>query len=312
MSVELSRSARIWPDFRNWSRDLAVFFHVSIARVVSSRSAASHRSAICPRNCANQTVGVRSLSPTSARLTFFLLVVSVSVHAADSEQWPNHVRTDNVRPGDSDYPVLNQNSKHFVRIAGDLPDTLRVRFLTYYVADKDAGTLQAGTYCGYKANYVAFPAFYLNDELKIVQKNSHYEGNIIVDKYLPGRCRWHLELVGYKVIDGAPVMSEGYFAKVYDAARIGDQSQSLYRGKNDIWCRKMVARAGAPAGEQCESLSTMKSLSAGNPISPKTLASIPSDEYEPQPTTIWILPETQSIEVNFHDLDNASERLTKP
>jgi hypothetical protein len=312
MSAGLLGPVGNWPDFRSWGSALTVFFHVSFARGVSSRSSVLHRNAICPRNCVNQTMRVRCLSPISARLTLLLLVVGASVHAADSEQWLNHVRTNNVRPGESDYPVLNQNSKHFVRISGNLPDTVHVRFLTYYVADKGAGTLQAGTYCGYKANYAAFPAFDLNDELKIVLKNGHYEGDIIVDKYLPGRCRWHLELVGYKVINGPPVMSEGYFAEVYDAARIGDQSQAIYRGKNDIWCRKMVARAGAPAGEQCESLSIMKSLSADNPISPKVLASIPTDEYEHQPTTIWIHPETQSIEVNFHDLDNVAGRLTKP
>jgi hypothetical protein len=230
---------------------------------------------------------------------------------AQQNDWFNTIRTDNAKPSEPDYPALNPQPTHTVRMEGTLPSSLKLTFLAYYAADEGAGTVQSGTYCGYKLSYQSFPVFDLTDTINIARTGDHYAGQVIVDKYLPGRCRWQLEFVGYKLLNGANVMSEGYFAQIYDPVRVGNQSPNLYRGKIDIWCRNMVARVDATAGEQCESLSIMKSVSKSNPISPKLLATITTDQYEHQPTTIWMLPETRSIEVIFHDLDTMEGDLAK-
>jgi hypothetical protein len=238
-------------------------------------------------------------------------VMLLGPNLSHADQWWERTRTTNIRPGEVDYPKLNPHPTQTVNVTGTLPDSLQIVFQVLFAADARAGSLQDGNYCGYKAHSESFPTFNLIDGLKIVSKAGRYEGDVIVDKYLPDRCGWHLEFVGYKVRCGAPVMSEGYFAGVYDASRAEHRAFPIYRGKHDIWCRKMTARAGAPAGEQCESLSVMRSVSGSNPISPKLLATIPTDEYLHQSTTIWILPETRAIEVNFHDLDAMERELPR-
>jgi hypothetical protein len=228
-------------------------------------------------------------------------VIPILRSSADeiSESWPDANKA-NVKFGDADYPQLNPRPTKILRLSGELPSSLRVNFLLRFEASENAGgPIQSSRYCGYVQNSPVSPAYSLTESLHVVRDEHTYTASIQADKYLPGRCGWHLFSIGYRVVDGGENFSDGPFAAVFDPAVSQGREQELYRGEVNTWCTRKPFTADPGQHERCAVFPILKEFA---PVPPETLASIPLAKRTKQHLT-WVFPDTPLIVMNFYDLD---------
>jgi hypothetical protein len=223
--------------------------------------------------------------------------------------WEAKMKREDIKPGDADYPVPNPHPTHVLQISGALPETLHIRFVVRYNAVADAdGALTSGKYCGYKWGLQLHPEFSVTDSLDIVRAENRFHASVIVDKYLPGRCAWHLEAIEYTVLNGAGDLTRDAVALMYRPQRDQARLPQVHQGPVDEWCKKNPRASDPNRPEQCSAFSVIQLVS---PLSSSFLASIPENERESE---FWsmIFPDTQSFEINFHDLDAMEKSFTTP
>jgi hypothetical protein len=234
----------------------------------------------------------------AALLLAFIPIWHVQADQA-GELWPL-AKTKNVKSGDPDYPQINPHPTRVLQLRGALPKALGIEFMLQFEASPDAGgTIQSGNYCGYVERAPVFPLFHLAEPLHMVRKDSTYNASIPIDKYLPGRCNWHLSSIAYRIVNGGANFSGDEFAAVYDPKVIKVPEQELYRGEVNIWCTKKPFRADSGQHERCTTFPILKEFV---PIQSEALTLIPAEERAGRHLT-WVFPDTQWIVMNFHDLD---------
>jgi hypothetical protein len=216
-------------------------------------------------------------------------------------QAPGSMDEENIKSRDTDYPVLNPHATHRLTLTGILPNTLSIRFLLYYTtsARPTADTAGDEKPCGSMVGLDVFRPFQMTEPLRIVQRANHFRATVTVDRYLPGRCGWHLEVIGFTVPNGVGASAESGFARVYDAKRDMPYLGDLYEGRIDEWCKKNPYPADPRRPERCASFASLQRIS---PVSPEVIARIPAAQQKKTPL-FWIFPRTENIEIDFHDLD---------
>jgi WD40 repeat protein len=229
--------------------------------------------------------------------------VTTQPASAQQNDWINTIRADNVRPDESDYPALNPHPTRVLELSGQLPQTLQIGFKVSYEADPDAGTVQAGNYCGFKLNSEAFPLYSIEEPLVIRRDAKGFHASVSIDKYLPARCRWHLHSIDYEVLNGAGPQSAGVVGLTYQKRYGGGDPHLVPNGRVIVWCKKNPYPPEPARPERCGNLSLLEDISI---ISPETLASFPLEDRKNRNST-WLFPDTDKIEVNFYDLDSTGQ-----
>jgi hypothetical protein len=208
---------------------------------------------------------------------------------------------ENIKPGEGEYPVLSPHAVRALTLTGTLPATLNVRLrLSYTTSATAIGNSPVSVeQCGYRAAQGVFRPFDITEPLDIVRDGNHFHAAIFVDKYLQGRCGWHLELIGFAVLNGVGPLAEGWFARAYDAHRDLTYLGNLYEGRIDEWCKRNPYPPDPRRPEQCSSFPGIQRISA---VPPEISRHIPADQQR-ENSTVWIFPDTKIIEIYFHDLD---------
>lgn len=223
----------------------------------------------------------------------------VAFHAAGGAE-------EDVKPGQIDYPLRNEHPVRVLTLTGTLPATLRIRFLVNYTAIVPPTSVppEAINHCAFRDVANILRPFDITEPLHITRDGAHFRATVVADKYLPGPCQWHFNLVGFTVPNGVGPLAEGWFARAYEARRDVQYLGDLYEGPIDEWCKKNPYPPDARRPEQCGNLSTIQVVA---PIRSELLERIAVDERRDQ-VSVWVFPDTRSIEVDFHDLDalNAS------
>jgi hypothetical protein len=131
-----------------------------------------------------------------------------------------------------------------------------------------------------------------------------YRASIFVDQYLPGRCRWHLAAIHYRLhIPGfaAPmpiqhaisVVDPERFAKLAEYAR----TQPDHGARMELWCLNPPRYIPI----SCSDFSDL-----AYKLSLQQRDSVPAHERE-EAKVAYLLPDTTSVEVNFRDISTVGE-----
>lgn len=223
--------------------------------------------------------------------------------------WQAHSRTanasdsiglENVKSGDADYPAKNAHPTRTLLVRGVLPPTLQIQFLLHYTADEifDVAGKPSG-YCGYQDNEEASEPFFIVEPLEIVRTGSEFHGSMTVDKYLPGRCNWHFDSIGYKVLNSTGDLTQDWIGLVYDAKRDQSRLKFLHPGPVVEWCK---TNTYVPTLKRPEICSALPALQLVLQLSPEFVGRIPLAERESE-FRATIFPETTVFEIQFRDLD---------
>jgi hypothetical protein len=211
----------------------------------------------------------------------------------------------NVQVGEPDYPSGNPNPTRVIRLNGYLSSPLEIQIIANYSASPNANSQKGqDASCGYALSSITFEPFHVDAPLTLLRlKDSSYVAEVAVDKYLPGRCGWHLRSLEFIVLNGIGVFREGVFATVFDPSRSKDSPDKLYQGDINLWCKKDPYPPDPAHPMNC---STLSMLAEAFFVSPEQIAAIPRSQRNDQLHT-WIFPDTKALKVNFYDLDSLTE-----
>jgi hypothetical protein len=216
----------------------------------------------------------------------------------------------NVKAGDNEHPAPNPRPVHSLDVAGTLPDAIPVSdFLAVYATDfspdeKVSGPCQRLDDLGPKQLWRTLPLL-KEESVPLVRADGRYRATFVVDRYLPGRCNWHLKEIRYRL--HAP--GYGYVDSTFGVGkiRVFDERhppanlpkwETIYRGRSDVWCLEGRNKNVTPYyPEICGDWATYNFRA-----SPSLRASTPPEAAESH-AVVMALPDTTSIELNFHDLD---------
>ena len=243
-------------------------------------------------------IWVRFCSPIVMAAMASGISVAPSLAFAQQDNWFDTIRTDNIKTGEADYPTLNPHATRVLRLSGELPQTLQIDLKVTYETEPDAGTVQTGTYCGFKHNWEHFPLYSIEQPVALSRDGTRFSASISVDKYLPARCRWHLNSIKYIVVNGTGLQSAGVVGLTYQKRYGGGDPHQVPNGRVIVWCKKNP-NPTEPTREQCGNLSLLKEISV---ISSAILESFPIEDRKNRSST-WLFPDTDKVEVNFYDLD---------
>jgi hypothetical protein len=238
-------------------------------------------------------------------LAFCSLLFGVEALADQAPASTEESVTRNVQVGGPDYPTINPNPTRVIRLKGYLPMSLRIQlianFATWPNSDPQKG--QPAT-CGYALSSITYEPFHVDAPFGFSKlANSFYSAVVAEDKYLPGRCGWHLRSLEFMVLNGIGVFHKGVFATVFYPEHSNVMPDKLYRGSINLWCKKDPYPPDPTHPMNC---STLSMLADAFFVGANQMASIPAAQRNDQLHT-WILPDTEVLEVNFHDLDSISE-----
>jgi hypothetical protein len=201
-------------------------------------------------------------------------------------------RTANVKPGDVDYPIENPYPKRVVQFTAVIPTTLKVTLRVGYSASaSEGGSPGNGTACVHEVGYAVTSPYSVAFPLKLTGTEGSYRGTFSVDRFQWGRCGWHFVGVWYAVENQGPREDE----LVTYADRFGTVSDNQL----DVWCVK-APKLDPKFPEVCSRLSMLKGF-----ISPDFENSIP-ENARGNSTPAVIGNNTQSITIQFHDIDSAA------
>ena len=200
-------------------------------------------------------------------------------------------RSENIKPGESDYPVENPNPKQVVQFTATIPTPLLIHFIIAYAASTAGGTMQSGTACAYTEGleprqYSVVPS------LNLTRVGDTYHGTIALDRYQPGRCQWAFAGAWYIVDTEGPDETELFF---YDQGTDHAADNRL-----DIWCIKSARRSRA-LPDACLGIHALQPQFPES-ISLATLHAAIEKGFDKDPP-IHVGVNARSIVIEFHDMD---------
>jgi len=98
-----------------------------------------------------------------------------------------------LRLGDRDYPIINPDPKHVLKVHGTIDPMLHVKFASYWIVTNGKTWPVSDANCNNMPNYfegVSNQYFVLKPVTPWISKDHHYEFEIATDGFLPGRCGW--------------------------------------------------------------------------------------------------------------------------
>jgi hypothetical protein len=143
-------------------------------------------------------------------------------------------RSENIKPGEADYPVENLQPTRVLHLVAIVPQLLPVHFLMGYVASKSGGPMQSGTACSYSVGLGPARQYSINASPQLTRVGDTYTANIVVDRYESGRCGWRFARIWYVVANMSPDQSELLF--------LDGGSDHPASARADIWCIKSEKR----------------------------------------------------------------------
>jgi hypothetical protein len=210
-----------------------------------------------------------------------------------------------LKPDDPDYPALNPNPAHKLRLTVSGIALAKARFFAHYTTDPTGGPEPK---CGQQVGLAGYFALGKIDPIEMdaaeqppgqqVGSGIDSTGWVVIDKYLPGKCHWSLQLVGYEI--GHRRSDQADNQLIVYSEQIDNRSPVTFHW--DLWCYKAV-----------------KELKTDNPICEPLWMLLTPDGYSRHATRDFGSHFTQSqqgvyaqgpfdfatqeLRVEFHDID---------
>jgi hypothetical protein len=201
-----------------------------------------------------------------------------------------------VEPSD---PPLNPNPQHVVRLHGRAPETLDFRFRIAFLSTNGEGDCwnhtgfwEGGGEKGW--GYDLYP----------VRKGEHWEADLVVDRYLPGRCGWDIRASAMIVVvplDAQEGDSLGAGTRLVVAdARDRDDEAPICAGRSSRCDEARVRRLensddALPAQVRCERIPPEKRIAHST--------SFICDHFPEHKMVHLLKAHTQRIRIDLYDLD---------
>jgi hypothetical protein len=184
----------------------------------------------------------------------------------------------NVAPGDPDYPIASDHPTQVVDLTIIDPASTKLEFNVSYAG-------WGGGRCTYqRAGEVSAP-YSVVEPLLMTRSADVLRGQVILDKFLPGRCGWAFVGAFYKTAIGSNT--------TYELLRV-DPSKVTPRA--DVYCEKDVDGSAI-----CNSALVWSQMLKGPITKLQYDALVLSGSANPAPA--YIATGTRSVLIQFHDLD---------
>jgi len=200
-----------------------------------------------------------------------------------------------MKPGDPEYPVLNPNAAHRVRLVVSGLELVDARLFAHYTTiPPDA------TRCGEQIGLGGFFPEGIVDPIVLSPPDSRSErvGWVVIDKYFPGDCRWHLLLVGYEV--GHHQADEPDQQLISYTDRIDYRNPTSYHW--DFWCYKPIKEM-LTSNPVCTSLAELLYPQGYQRHATKQFASHFTEVQQGRFSLGPFDPTAQELRVEFHDIE---------
>jgi hypothetical protein len=223
-----------------------------------------------------------------------------------------------LRPTDASYPIINPTPTHRLELTGTLPVTLPIRdFEATYASNNSTSELAAGP-CqrlidvGPKSQWYILP-LRVKESVPITRDDDqHYRATLMADRFLPGPCGWHLQELHFRSESPGDTARANKIEGGDGQIQVRDEQQltaeiaagkSVYRGRMDLWCFRSPGIRQPNSPELCGDLATM-----GRYIPWSQRHSIPKEQADSN-SIVYLTPDSQTIEFNFHDAEAAGSSL---
>ena len=230
-----------------------------------------------------------------------LIIIGVFlVTACDSES--EHVSSRELNPVDLDYPIVNTAPNQIVKFNAIIPNGYSKKFRLHYLVDSKQDYPNNKIFvspqgCSWTNNN----QFSINRDLELkLESGNLYTATFVMDYFLPGKCKWHLDSMSSPMFKG----------KIFYYGQSGHSNSRPFADLNleenniHIWCtekyrrnKKLEPNPRLNERVDCTTLSFVE-LFVDKPLG--FYESIPVDEKE------WDIHVTQylkTLTVVFHDLD---------
>jgi hypothetical protein len=120
--------------------------------------------------------------------TFYLLIIFLVLIVIMCTGCFDH----NVRHGDRDYPVVNNQHKQALSVHGTIDPILNVKFASYWIVTNNVRWPVADGNCNYTFNWLegVSDRYSVRQPITPTMHDNNYEFEIATDEFLPGRCGW--------------------------------------------------------------------------------------------------------------------------
>lgn len=227
----------------------------------------------------------------------------------------NGPRSVQVQRGDPQYPESNPNATRVLTVTGTLPVSLPVKDLIAVYSANAGSEKDSSAACTRFDEFAplgnqVWPLVVVQ-HVPMVRTGDSYSASIVIDRFKPGLCRWHLKEVNY-FLDIKGYRYAEYFSgrnffphiAVLASSQSPDQSVQ-YRGPMDVLCWTVSDRNVRPFYPlRCTDINGALHFARHVEVS------IPAAERESGGIT-HVSPESSSVEFNFHDLDAVAPRATE-
>ena len=225
-----------------------------------------------------------------------LLTLPMLAACQSTEPLGRIVTPSKVQPSD---PPLNPNPTHIVRLHGRAPETLDFRFRIGFATTSREGDCynHAGFWEGGGEKtwgYVLYP----------VRKGEHWEVDLVIDRYLPGRCGWNIRgsaMILVEPLDAQEGDSLGAGARMVVAdARDVDDAAPRCRPEQPRCSEKRSRRLSnsddsIPVQVRCKRVAPEKRIGQTSFI---------CNQFPEHKTAHMLKAHTQSVRIDLYDLDH--------
>lgn len=222
-----------------------------------------------------------------------------------------------LRSTDANYPKVNPNPTHRLELTGTLPRTIPISdFEATYATDKSTTALVT-TPCqrliddGPQEMWYTLPLRVKEPVPLIRDDEQNYRATLMADRFLPGNCNWHLQEIHFRSKAPGYVGRALRFTGGDGQVQVRDKpdlagdlatGKSIYHGRMDLWCFRAPESFGP---ELCGDWSV---FDAYVPLNQQS--AIPKEWMNFNPV-VYVTSESQTIQFNFHDVEEFAEWLRK-
>ncbi len=191
-----------------------------------------------------------------------------------------------LNPGDFGYPATNSAPKLVIPLTLSGPDWVQMQLHANYISDTSFLCGHVNILAGHFPDSVSVP-------INMTRAGDEYRGNIVVDRFNPGRCHWRFLDIEYG----------GWAAGVWNGLAVFAETGGLPVASEplmEFWCYR-VTYEDKPV-QNCEELVQLRWSNATRAVSPEFFSQFTADE-KGHSHVIRMSTQTKEIRVNLHDLN---------
>lgn len=129
----------------------------------------------------------------------------------------SHLGSPEQKQGNTDYPQNNPTPTQVITIEGTVSPTLSVKLNAVYEGTISADCWKSKLYSAGEFEGTATPLRH-TAPIELTEDGEHFSGKVIVDRFVPGKCRWHLQSIVAKISKERLPDEQVLVAKALDGA----------------------------------------------------------------------------------------------